>query len=175
YPEESIAIRSRLDGLEDIDGELRQIQDQVFRLAASALEPAPPILCGRLDVDDASVEIDDLAPPQIGHLRIACAGQDQQPNDHGIFELRRAHLAVALFAEALHFGCRHQMGAAVIALPDFERMLIGYIATPDGFDLAGLDRIPDDLVADAALPRCLGPRHEHGVGADAVRGCRLSA
>src|SRR5262249_58235716 len=98
-----------------------------------------------------------------------------ESNDHGIFELRRAHLAVALFAEALHFGCRHQMGAAVIALPDFERMLIGYIATPDGFDLAGLDRIPDDLVADAALPRCLGPRHEHGVGADAVRGCRLSA
>src|SRR5262249_61310617 len=133
----------------------------------------PPIPCERLDVNDASVEI-DLAPPQIGHLRIACAGQDQQPNDRGIFELRRAHLAVALFGEAPHFSRRDQIGAAVIALPDFERMLIKHIARPDGFDFSCLDPTPDDLLSYSALPRSLRPPPECGVGAGARCGSRVS-
>src|SRR5262249_12926544 len=145
-----------------------------FRLAAAALDPALAMFGHRLDVDDAVVEI-DLVPPQPGNFEIARASQDQQPNDHGVFELRRAHLAAARFGESPQFRCRDQIGTAVIALPDFERMLIGHIATPDGFDLAGLDRMPDGLLADAALPRCLDPRHEHGVGADAVRRYRLLA
>src|SRR5262249_26987823 len=114
----------------------------------------------RLDVDDAVVEI-ALVPPQPGDFEIARASQDQQPNDHGVFELRRAHLAAARFGESPQFRCRDQIGTAVIALPDFERMLIGHIATPDGFDLAWLYRMPEWRLSDARLPPLPPPPPVH--------------